>query len=709
MIFAVPPAIPLTVVLQLTQREVDIVHTISLTAASFLPSSANTRRYPDAASIVGVMREAHTAASTIYGMREAQEWADGFVFPKEARERDANLFNKHGGSVAAVCSAHHNALASNRFSIGRLIALTGEHGERLPALSKADFERAKRLAQHGIIIQPPKGFIPVSIPPAFRDRYVSVSNAVNKLLYTQWEAKTVILLPTPLAITIPGIHFSPQHWAVKKGKKQGRSICDTANSDTGLPVNGKGKEGKEEVRNQVREEWGVLKHPTIEDLILMILKLADEHGWDEIELWKLDLAAAFNLIRFALVSIVLLAFALTTFMTAIHITGMFGWTGTPYAFGVITRLVEALSHQVIQGKCRWYVDDCCGCSRKKDRPHDMAAAIAVVRALLGSDAIAISKNDWGRRLEFIGWIIDLDKRLVTISHHGFLKTVHAFFSVDVDAKIYKHEVEVMASLASRYSMLCRQMRPYTKSLYDALRSYGENPHKAHNLSKQARFDILMWRTFLVQLDFNEISFARSLESFKLRIPWVLIEYDASLGAFGVGVSTWDNETSTFRLRAYTTVSAPEAIGDDSSYQNTCEFCAIILGLLLARGLGLRGFAYHLAGDSVSSLAWASHDRVNSSLARAANIGFALLSVDIDAVVADTRHVPGVENVVWDGLSRGKSGESMGLDPRLQVEAVPGGILVEFLALCDPTLSIDTQHEHTSRIRSFLQLLTPTNT
>jgi hypothetical protein len=45
------------------------------------------------------------------------------------------------------------------------------------------------------------------------------------------------------------------------------------------------------------EKWGIIEHPTIEDFALMILAEVDKHGWDNIELWKMDLKGAFGLLR----------------------------------------------------------------------------------------------------------------------------------------------------------------------------------------------------------------------------------------------------------------------------------------------------------------------------------------------------------------------------------------------------------------------------
>ena len=74
-----------------------------------------------------------------------------------------------------------------------------------------------------------------------------------------------------------------------------------------------------------------------------------------------------------------------------------------------------------------------------------------------------------------------------------------------------------------------------------------------------------------------------------------------------------------RLVIYTALQLPFSVDNDSSNQNTMEFTAVVLGLLLAWRTKLSDFHYDLHGDNGSSLAWAKSDRVNSVLARKANI------------------------------------------------------------------------------------------
>ncbi len=90
---------------------------------------------------------------------------------------------------------------------------------------------------------------------------------------------------------------------------------------------------------------------------------------------------------------------------------------------------------------------------------------------------------------------------------------------------------------------------------------------------------------------------------------------------------------------------------------------MMLGLLLTKQLDVQpGFSFDITGDNTTSLAWCRRGRVASEIARRANIGFSLLAVHLNALVAGTTHIAGVDNIVYDGLSRGKMGLAVGLPP-----------------------------------------------
>ena len=180
----------------------------------------------------------------------------------------------------------------------------------------------------------------------------------------------------------------------------------------------------------------------------------------------------------------------------------------------------------------------------------------------------------------------------------------------------------------------------------------------------AQSDIMMWRAFVLLLIANPAKLSRPIESFRPRDAQYCIKYDASLTGLGVGIYNVLTDT----LLTYTALELPFQVTNESERQNTMEFVAVIFGLLLAWKLKLQNFSYTLHGDNMSSLAWAKADRVNSTLARRANIVFTTVSMHINASLSDTQHIPGIMNVLFDGLSRHVSPTKLGLDPTLMFNA-----------------------------------------
>ena len=66
-------------------------------------------------------------------------------------------------------------------------------------------------------------------------------------------------------------------------------------------------------------------------------------------------------------------------------------------------------------------------TNKRTYVKNMTRVDDEVRTLLGSESVGAEKDKSGRSLDMIGWFIDLDAQLVTISEKNFNKTLHAFF------------------------------------------------------------------------------------------------------------------------------------------------------------------------------------------------------------------------------------------------------------------------------------------
>ncbi len=110
---------------------------------------------------------------------------------------------------------------------------------------------------------------------------------------------------------------------------------------------------------------------------------------------------------------------------------------------------------------------------------------------------------------------------------------------------------------------------------------------------------------------HEEVFSRKLSSFCSGPVDIFVEFGASL--FGGGLIWFDDKEVCL---GYLSVDLSTlGFGEDSSFQNLCEFLVAILGIIGA--IRLHGNAHQpihvgLRGDSVTALTWVETGRVHSS-------------------------------------------------------------------------------------------------
>ena len=112
-----------------------------------------------------------------------------------------------------------------------------------------------------------------------------------------------------------------------------------------------------------------------------------------------------------------------------------------------------------------YVDDIIGIGFAKDITSDLALTRHICTALLGSGAVADDKTEVSRRLDVIGYVIDLDTGRVLISKKNFLTALNGFLNADTTARINLRTAQRLASWSTRYGKICRVMRPFCSALY----------------------------------------------------------------------------------------------------------------------------------------------------------------------------------------------------------------------------------------------------
>ena len=594
-----------------------------------------------------------------------------------------------GGDFDAMVQSRLVTLRPGRLNAERVLALHPTNPEISRLLDLAD----------GIEVATPPGFYPngdrAAERPPLRKLYLKAHKAVDKMIYDLIEKGLAIVLTAPTAFGIPGLHLSPAHWAAKAGKEHGRPLIDSTDANSPYPVL-----NSESVAQWAQDYFGEIKHPTIVDIVLMIWAFKQAHpgaAWDGIALFKMDLKGAYNLISFKPHYCKLFAVELVGGLVVIFLCGLFGWSATPAAFQVVTRALVFELLLVLYGGCLMYVDDIIVVTLVDKLSADKAAARSLCVGLLGPLAVADDKTEdteggGPRRLDAIGYVLDMDNQLVTLTRRNLLRTVYAFFSVDLYGRIPVPAVQRLASLASRYCAIVPELRPFSRALHACVIGV-RNQRGSVFLTPEARLSVELWRTMLCAIALDERGFARPFATFVPRQATVVVQFDASLQGIGILVSTRSPGTADEVSVGGTVVplTAWQWDEEDSAFQNTAEFMAVIVGILSVWRHVPReqASAILLKGDSVTALQWAKSGRVRSDRSARAACIFVLILTRLGVCICDTIHVPAELNGECDLLSRrGYDGTY-----RTVAEVVPGipDLLMQedpwvrtALRLCDPS-------------------------
>ena len=142
----------------------------------------------------------------------------------------------------------------------------------------------------------------------------------------------------------------------------------------------------------------------------------------------MDLKGTYNLVKFHLDEVRYLASQTPDDHVILFLVGIFGWSGTPAAFQVVTRAIVHELRHALAGKALMYVDDIFGVSLTGGMiKSDMILASAICEDLLGQGAVEESNTERGR-LDVIGYTIDLDEQIVTIADKNVLRALPGFMT-----------------------------------------------------------------------------------------------------------------------------------------------------------------------------------------------------------------------------------------------------------------------------------------
>ena len=653
------------------------------------------------------------------GVEQARKWATDsegnlFEFTEAEKCRDADDLFKVGNNLRKLIEMRHDTLRSRgRLSRESLdLTLTPETINNLA--DKSDIARAYDLVA-GINIPTCSDFEPQEQPEKLRATFKRAKPAILKLLHKQATDGTILMLPTDLFMSLDletRRHYQCLSWAKKKGEDCGRVTGDMSYTTAPFSLHGITADQKREVRDKIVERWGDIKLPTLLDIVHDILRMVDQHGWDDISLFKKDIAAAFHRLLFHPDCVTLTAFAIDEWNTILHLVANFGWTGTPNAWDVIGRIMLAAACYRIAGTLKLYVDDFFGACLTALLERNNSIIDDVIVNLLGKEALAPHKDKQGRQLVILGWLFDLDTRTVSISEENLLKTMHAFMVIDTHGdKVTLLELERAASMGSRYSVLCRQMVPFTVAIYKDIALFKGNRMSRRTVSDETRVDVTAWIAYLTLQELNPKRFARDLESFRPNPETSInIGFDGSLGGLGSGVRDVRGLTDLVADAGIMLGFAgmhplPCTTTTDSSYQNAFELLSFLLGLLVAAYLGLQNFTFSTTGDSTTALTWIEDDRVNSTMGRRAGIAYSIITATLGAHNSGKLFIISKKNKLMDDLSRGVSSEeTRALPEELRFPCGENTPAWEIMKLCDPLAPPLSWNETVSFINTISRLL-----
>jgi hypothetical protein len=629
--------------------------------------------------------ECIAASDEKLGTEHALEWAGDFTFPTDVRTRDWEELMSKGGDLVRMIMDRRAGSRDERFNHSRL--------EEWP-YDRVNTPKLRGLVE-GIRILGPKKFVPSREPQKMRASYKKVAPAIHKMVHGMYLKGAVLIFPTDKLVELVGnLHFSVISWALKKNKPQGRLITDPTYSDFGVAcLNSK------KTRELVELEWDPIVHPTLEDIMRIILLIKDRQGHlVSSVLWKMDLANAFGLLDVHPESIRLCCNALENNLTVMYTQGWFGWSGTPFAFDVISRSLRNRLRVVLKGVVHVYVDDIFGCCLESDLEHELRTTKETTQSLLGPSCIAEEKTESGRILEIIGWSFDLDKERVFLARHNFLKTFYGFFEVDLANPVSFITMERLASWASRYSAVAPVMKPHIGGLYRMLIGVTER-RKPLIFTEEAIRDITLWRTFLAAAWQEPEKFARPFESFRPAPAEVNITFDASLHGLGFLIDRRDPSGDWSPWVALKFYPLPFFL-EKSDFQNVMEFLALTIALVFLAKMGYRHTRISLVGDSETALAWAGGNAFKGVLvARPATV-FTCLGLHFGNNIEQVRHIPGADNDIADALSRNYRTTDKGVEVEGYLLAYGyefKDITEQFkgiVEMCNPTLPLESVEKYT---------------
>jgi hypothetical protein len=671
------------------------------------------------------------SASKVYGAEEARKDAVGFEWDPIKLASDMAAFVAADYSITTMALTRQDIHRPHRLNLGRLSSLSADNPES---------EHLRSLCG-GIIVPKPEGYRPnakcfreikevllmqrtfcqwtncthrredsgigqrfTTVPAAeaysypLHRSYRDTFPAIDKMLSDLHDKGLGFNLPKAVLFSTDSVHLSQLKHTPKADTVSGRTITDLT---WGVPpiLNG------DFAAEWAAEMYGNIVHPTILDVVLMILDTVDKVqladplvDLGDLCFWKVDISGAFNWLDFLPSDVHCMAQELANGRVFLSLVGVFGASILPFAFNVISKAFRHEVKKTTRGGADIYSDDGFGCCLLGDLGWEMETACTIFENMIGENCIKKAKNVSGRVVNVIGWKINLDLMVVSIAEKNLMKAMLCMFEVNLDAEITLVAVQRISSYCSRYVLILEVMTPFLACMH-RLMTGKKGWHGTFPITSEAAWAIRMWRAVFYLLVVDEKHYGRPMASFRSRPPDYIVETDASLS--GVGVILYRNNDSLDTCVGGSAVSIKDfGFGTDSGFQNTAEYIGTVLGVLALVKIGVRDVDVLIRGDSTTALVWATQGKVKGPAAINAAVVVTALCIRFGIRPRYSVFLSGLENHKADLLSRVEE-KGISVEQAMNQNGHGGSPIINLrenattntlVQMCDPRVKVDKEEE-----------------
>lgn len=406
--------------------------------------------------------------------------------------------------------------------------------------------------------------------------------------------------------------------------------------------------------------------PTLPDIAELACQQQAKHPGEVLSGATVDISGAYNQISQTVDSALTHGTRLrvhtgssTLDVIVIYLVTMFGYSRAGNIYCQCAQAIDEVHNMGLDTRrSTTYIDDGLLIDHSQLIHASVAEYIEPAEKLFGKDGV-INKSKvkiWPTQLEGIGWHFNFITWTVQPKSKGMAKILfNVFDRIPIGAEsVDEKDLEKATGVLNWYAAGIPAGQSYVSSLYACKKRIGQSSRRIL-LTREAKADLTWWRALILAAFANPNALAASINSVRrVKTPSLYIRTDASSSIGGgavVSQSRGGPALPAFKGDAirWTSEELSMFMGMGVSI-NVLEYYVVVYYILLWSE-EFKGLVLHIECDNTSAVSWlvksrANHSPAADSLAKL----FSLFCLRMNICIVCT-HIPGVDNVVADFLSR----------------------------------------------------------